>query len=55
MEVKDALSPLPGVVEVKTDPNKKTALIRVDASKFDSQAALDTLAASHFADSTVIK
>jgi len=53
MEVQAALSPLPGVVEVKTDPAKKTAVVRVDASKFDSQAAIAKLAAAHFENSTV--
>jgi copper chaperone CopZ len=55
MEVKDTLSPLPGVVDVQTDPNNKTAVVRVDAEKFDSDEALAKLAAAHFEDSTVAK
>lgn len=55
MEVKDTLSPLPGVVEITTDPIKKTAVVRVDSSKFDSKVALEKLAAAHFENSTVAK
>ena len=53
MGVKNALSPLPGVVDVKTDPIKKTAVVTVDETKFDSKAALETLAAADFEGSTV--
>ncbi|MDP6467006.1 MAG: cation transporter [Pirellulaceae bacterium] len=55
MEVTDALSPLPGVVEVKTDPNKRTATVTVDALKFDSKSAIEKLAAANFEDSTVVQ
>jgi copper chaperone CopZ len=54
-EVKNTLSPVPGVVEVETDPAKKTAIVTVDASKFDSDSALQSLAAAHFENSTVIE
>ena len=53
MEVRDTLSPLPGVVDIKTDPVKKTAVVRVDATKFDSKDALAKLAEASFEDSTV--
>ena len=53
MEVQAALSPLPGVVDVSTDPIKKTAVVRVDASKFDSESAIATLAKAEFENSTV--
>ena len=55
MEVRDTLSPLPGVVDIKTDPAKKTAVVTVDASKFDSTSALKSLTAAHFENSTVIQ
>ena len=55
MEVQDTLSPLPGVVDIKTDPIKKTAVVRVVTAKFDSQAAIEKLAAAHFENSTVAK
>ena len=55
MEVRKTLSPLPGVVEIKTDPAKKTAVVTVDASKFDSNSALESLTAAHFENSTVIQ
>ena len=54
-EVNETLSPLPGVVEITTDPIKKTAVVRVDASKFDSDAAIEKLAAAHFENATVAK
>jgi copper chaperone CopZ len=53
--VKNALATLPGVVDVKTDPARKTAVVSVDATKFDSATALETLAAAHFENSTVIQ
>ncbi len=53
MEVKDVLAPVPGVVDVQADPVKKIAVVSVDATKFDSQVALETLAATRFKDSSL--
>jgi len=55
MEVTATLSPLPGVVDIKTDPAKKIATITVDASKFDSESAIEKLAAADFENSTVVQ
>jgi len=54
-EVQKALLPLPGVVEVKTDPVTKTAVVTVDASQFNSKSALKSLAAAQFENSTIIQ
>lgn len=46
--VRNALSELPGVAEVKVDFPNKIAHCTLESDDFDPQAALDALAAENF-------